>query len=396
MKKCYPKLHAACILIILILSTQITSAQCLNGYEPTGKTFDTTVSTGSGNYESFFTFPKFHPDSGMVSCVKLIMTTTGIIEYLQFENNSTSSNDYSAEYTRKDTLSGPGLSSPLTSSVNKTYGTYTLDPKTSPINGGPDYILIENDTVLNSYSVSVTITDVNELANFYGLDSITYRYGIKASTTPTGPGDYSFGVATIGFVNYRLEYCYCPPTVLPMGLIDFEVNKKGDNKASLNWHAETDNSNFHYEIQVSRDGRNFKPAGVVQKKPGINPSYSFQYERQKHETGQLYFRVQQRYHNGIAKFTTIQSVNFENTLLNKISLYPNPSSGNVGIKFVNVTSGKLSIKISNVQGQTVVSKDLTVAGTDYKQIATLQRGMYWMKITDVIAGETVVNQLLIK
>src|SRR5690606_32766583 len=127
-----------------------------------------------------------------------------------------------------------------------------------------------------------------------------------------------FSPSTSGFVNYRLEYCYCPPTVLPMGLLDFEVNKKGDNTAALNWHAETDNTDFHYEIQVSRDGRNFKPAGVVQKKSGINPAYSFQYERKKHETGQLYFRVQQRYHNGYAKFTNVQTVNFENTLLNKI------------------------------------------------------------------------------
>ena len=58
--------------------------------------------------------------------------------------------------------------------------------------------------------------------------------------------------------------------------------------------------------------------------------------------------------------------------------------------------GILCIRVSIVQGQTVVSKDMTVAGTDYKQIATLQRGMYWMKITDVTSGETVVNQLLIK
>ena len=65
-------------------------------------------------------------------------------------------------------------------------------------------------------------------------------------------------------------------------------------------------------------------------------------------------------------------------------------------EILNVTSGKLSIRISNVQGQSVVSKDLVVAGTDYKQIATLQRGMYWMKITDVTTQETVVNQLLIK
>lgn len=396
MKKCYPKLHTACILIILILSTQITNAQCLNGYEPTGKSFDTTVSTGSGNYETFFTFPKFHPDSGMVTCVKLIMTITGVAR-LNIENYVNAATSYNASYSRRDTISGPGLSSPLTQSINKNYGPFNLEANNFIDFSGPDFATTGPDTVLNGTSVVTTITDVNVIADyFYGLDSVKYRYAIKAGASLTGSGDYLFSPSTSGFVNYRLEYCYCPPTVLPMGLLNFEVSKKGDNTASLNWHAETDNSDFHYEIQVSRDGRNFKPAGVVKKKSGINPTYSYQYDRQKHEAGQIYFRVQQRYHNGLAKFTNTRSVNFENTLLNKISLYPNPSSANVGIKFVNVTTGKLSIRISNVQGQTVVSKDMIVAGTDYKQIATLQRGMYWMKITDVTSGETVVNQLLIK
>ena len=396
MKKCYPKLHIACILIILILSAQFSSAQCLNGFEPTGKSFDTTVATGSGNYETILTFPKFHPDSGMVTCVKLIMTITGVAR-LDIENRVNAPTSYNANYTRRDTISGPGLTTPLTQSVNNNYGPFNLAANDGVNYSGPDFVTVGPDTVLNGASVVTTITDVNVIADhFYGLDSVDYRYAIKAGATLTGSGDYLFSPSTSGFVNYRLEYCYCPPTVLPMGLLDFQVNKKGDNTAALNWNAETDNNDFHYEIQVSRDGRNFKPAGVVQKKSGINPTYTFQYDRQKHETGQLYFRVQQRYHNGVAKFTAVQSVNFENTLLNKISLYPNPSSGNVGIKFVNVTSGKLSIRISNVQGQTVVSKDLVVAGTDYKQIATLQRGMYWMKITDVTTQETVVNQLLIK
>jgi len=396
MKRLYTQLVIYNSLIILLLSTNQIFAQCASGYVPTGKSYDTTVTTGSGNYETLFTFPKFRPDSGFVTCVKLTMTITGAIEALYFENNSSSSNEYSAEYIRKDSLSGPGLSSALTSSVNKTYGPYILAPKTSPINSGPDYKLIENDTILNSYTVSSTITDVNEISNFYGIDSVTYRYGIKASTTPTGPGDYSFGVATVGFVSYKLEYCYCPPTVLPIGLINFEVKKTGISNASISWKSETDTTDYVYEIQVSRDGKNFFAASTVQKKAGINPGYVFHYEAPNQQYGQFYFRVKQRYPNGYTSFTTIRSLNFENPFLAKISLYPNPSTGIVGIKFVNIPAGKLNVQITNVQGQTVVQKEFVVSGTDYKQIAVLQRGMYWMRIKDVNSLETVVNQLLIK
>lgn len=396
MKKRYPILRIACILITFILYTEITYSQCLNGFEPTGKSFDTTVSTGSGNYETIFRFPKFHPDSGMVTCVRLIMTITGVAT-LDIENRVNAPTTYNATYTRRDTISGPGLSNPLTQSVNNNYGPYNLAANDGINYSGPDFISIGPDTVLNAVSVVTTITDVNVIADyFYGIDSVDYRYVIKAGASLTGSGDYLFSPSTSGFVNYRIEYCYCPPTVLPLGLIDFQVNKKSDNSAALYWNAETDETAFHYEIQVSRDGRNFVPAGVVQKKSGINPQYIYQYDRKKNESGALYFRIKQRYHNGYAKYTSTRSIIFENALLHKISLYPNPSSGIVGIKFVNVTSGKISIRISNVQGQTVVSKDIVVAGTDYTQVATLQRGMYWMKITDVTTEEIVINQLLIK
>lgn len=398
MKKLYSRvlIYFYCLLISVVLCTNKTFSQCASGYTPTGKSFDTTVTTGSGNYETFFTFPKFRPDSGMVTCVKLTMKITGIIEQLYFENNSTSANNYSAEYVRRDSISGPGLNSPLTNSVNKTYGPYTLGPKEAPFFGGADYKSIENDTVLNSYTVTSTITDPNEISNFYGVDSVTYRYVIKAATTPTGPGDYNFGVSTVGFVNYKLEYCYCPPTVLPLGLMNFEVKKAGENNALISWRSETDTTDFLYEIQVSRDGKNFRPAGIVQKTNGINPRYNFNYEVSKQQHGQFYFRLKQQYPNGYTRFTTIKIIEFENSFLSKVSLYPNPSTGIVGIKFVNISAGKLKVNITNVQGQTVVQKEIVVSGTDYKQIAALQRGMYWMKITDVSSQQTVVNQILIK
>lgn len=396
MKKIYILFLIKCFFIILILFSHKSFAQCLTGYVPTGKAFDTTVTTGSGNYETFFKFPKFHPDSGMVTCVKLTMSITGN-NSMFLENHVSSPTGYNVSYNRKDTISGQGLSSPLTQQITKGYGPYNLAATDGVAFSGPDFVNTGTDVVLNNYSVSRTITDVNEIQNFYGLDSITYRYVIKAAATVAGSGDYLFSVSTTGFVNYKLEYCYCPPYVLPLGLKDFEVLKTGSNTAKLNWQSETDTTNFYYEVQMSRDGKNFTASGIVQKTTGIiNPSYHFQYTIQNQEYGRYYFRIKQRYPNGYVRFSAIKSVDYENSFLSKVSLYPNPSAGIVGIKFVNISAGKLSVRISNIQGQVIVSKEFDVSGTDYKQIATLQRGMYWLKIMDVTSKESFVNQLLIK
>lgn len=395
MKKRYPILRDCCFLIFFILISLFTTGQCLNGYEPTGKGFDTTVTTGGGNYESFFTFPKFHPDSGMVTCVRLTMTMTGIVRK-SIENYVNAPTTYNSNYSRRDTITGPGLSGPLQSNVSKAYGPFNLAANDNVSFSGPDFIQVGPDTVLKNVSVVHTITDVNEISNFYGLDSLTYRYAIKVDASIAGSGDYLFSVITSGFVNFRLDYCYCPPTVLPAGLRNFQVEKKNEQVAALSWQSETDTSQYVYEVQVSRDGKNFERTGIVSKSAGHNPAYTFHYEKQKHESGLLYFRVKQLYKNGYIRFTTVKSVEFNNSLLSRISMYPNPSSGIVGIRFDNVVSGKISIRIANVQGQTIVSRDMTVAGTDYKQVATLQRGMYWLRITDAVSGETTVNQLLIK
>ena len=100
--------------------------------------------------------------------------------------------------------------------------------------------------------------------------------------------------------------------------------------------------------------------------------------------------------DGFYKYSEVKAVDFANPLFATISLYPNPSSGQVGIKFVNVKAGRFLAQISNAAGQVVVIKDLTVAETDYKTVATLGAGMYYVKITDVATQAFCINQMIVK
>src|ERR1700733_4437884 len=78
MKKLHPGFLLNSVFIILILYSKSSFSQCASGPVSLGKSYDTTVSTGSGNYATVFKFPKFRPDSGMVTCVRLILTITGV------------------------------------------------------------------------------------------------------------------------------------------------------------------------------------------------------------------------------------------------------------------------------------------------------------------------------
>ncbi len=397
MNKLYPKIFIIGTFLLAMLSPHSNAlAQCPHGYVPSGVAFDTTVSTGSGNYATQFSFPKIDPQNGMVICVKLCLTITGRVSMF-LENNVTSPAIYNINYNRKDTLDGPGLSSPLSNQVTVSYGPYNLAASDGTPFSGPDFQSIGPDTVLQSVSICHTITDSTDLSQFYGLDSVTYNYSINAGASVTGSGDYLFSVATTGTVNYKLEYCICPIVVLPLNVHDFFAKKVEATKAELKWTGVEDVENsYRYEIELSKDGHHFSSVGTVQKNASINNVYKYVYHSQDNMPGVRFFRIKQVYSNGYTRFSEIRTVELERSPIPKFSIYPNPSNGIVGIKFDNIPGGQMLVQVFNTQGQIVMKKEVATSGLPFWQMEPLQRGVYWMKMTDTQSRLSCVNQLIIK
>jgi hypothetical protein len=266
------------------------------------------------------------------------------------------------------------------------------------IGSGPDFMSISHDTVLNAVSVCRTLNDSTTLSQFYGLDSVTYTYDISAFTsiTCTG-GNYNSSISTSAFVNFHFQYCTCPPMVLPLNIRDFDVAKLTADKAELKWSGYDDPfSNYRYEAQVSRNGRNFITIGTLPKNSGNSDAYRFVFRATNGENGLYFFRIKQVYSSGYSRFSNIRQLSLENSDFPRFTLYPNPSNGIVGIKFDNIYTGRLSIQIYNTQGQTMVKKEIVASGSSYMQLASLESGVYWLRLTDEKSQASCVNQLLIK
>lgn len=369
--------------------------QCPGGYQPGALAYDTTVSTGSGNYSTQFKFPKFSPDSGVLTCIQVCITITGRVT-MALENNVNSPAIYNINYVRNDTLTGPGLNPSLTNQVSVNYGPYNLAASDGVSFSGPDFVAIGPDTVLQAVTICRLLTDSTSMVPFYGTDSMTYTYSINAGASVTGSGDYLFSVSTQGSVHYQLHYCYCPSFILPLNVHQFSLDKIGTDKAELQWTGFDDPAlNYHYEIEISRNGSNFSSIDTQSKNYSGN-NYRFIYAADDDGDHLYFFRIKQVYSNGYTRFSEIRSVELKNSTVPKINIYPNPSSGVVGIKFDNINTGKFLLQILNTQGQTVFSKEIEVSGNSFRQITTLQRGMYWLRLIDVTSHLSCVNQLLIK
>ncbi|MFI5188152.1 MAG: choice-of-anchor E domain-containing protein [Chitinophagales bacterium] len=398
MKKFYSFfLQVAFLLFMLLYYSKSGYTQCPNG-QPAGATaFDTTIDFGAGIVNTQVKFPKFDPSTGMVTCVKLCVTIKGIIDTVALENLSSSGQTASYSYSRRDTITGPGIPTYLTSGTNNlSFGPFALAATDGVFGSGPDFFSVGPDTVLTKV-LCANINDSATIAQFYGVnDSVTYNYAIDANAIGVvSGGSYFSFVLSSALVNFHFSYCTCPSSTLPLDVHQFTVNKAATNKAQLSWNGFDDlEKDYHYEIQLSHNGNNFTTVDTVQKN-SAGTDYKYIYTTGKSENTRYFFRIKQVYSNGYPRFSEVKFVDLENSDAPKINIYPNPSNGVVGIKFVNVNSGKFLVQISNTQGQTVFSNEVE-ANDGVKYITTLQRGMYWLRLIDVTSHLSCVNQLLIK
>lgn len=399
MKHLYFRFFSVTILVLLATSfTYVGHSQCADG-QPSGQTaYDTTFVFGSGIVATEVKFPKFDPSTGMVTCVRLCVTIRGIIDTVSLENFTNAAQVGSYSYNRKDTVKGPGIPTQLTSSASLNFGPFPLSATNGIMGSGPDLYTHGSDTVLTRV-LCANISDSSTLAQFYGTnDSVAYTYAIDANAigVVTGGSSLAF-VLSSAIVNFRFEYCTCPPIILPLNIRQFTATKLTSSKAELKWTAVDDPfGNYYYEAQVSRDGFNFTPVASVQKNNSSSEPYRVEYVASHPNENTYYFRIKQVYANGNYKYSSIRQVDLENSDFPKFTLYPNPTNGIVGIKFDNIYTGRLNIQIFNAQGQMMVKKDIEAVASSTLQLATLETGVYWLRVTDLKSQKNSVSQLLIK
>jgi hypothetical protein len=399
MKHVYFRFFSVTILLLFLeLIPYSIQAQCVGGH-PGGQTaYDTTIAFGSGVVATQVKFPKFDASAGMVTCVRLCVTIRGIIDTVALENFSNAAQTGSYTYNRKDTIRGPGIPTFLTSSANLTFPSVPLAATNGVFGSGPDFFGKGSDTVLTRV-LCANISDSMTLVQFYGTnDSVTYNYAIDADAVGmvTGGSSLAF-VLSSALVNFHFEYCTCPPLVLPLNIRNFNVTKLSSDKAELKWTALDDAfGNYYYEAEVSKDGYNFTSIGMLPRNNSNTDAYRINYRAAGGQGGTYYFRIKQIYANGYAKYSNIKQADLEISDFPKFTLYPNPTNGIVGIKFDNIFNGHLNVQIYNSQGQTMMKKDIVAAESSYVRLGVLEKGVYWMRVTDVKNQRSCVNQLLIK
>lgn len=151
-------------------------------------------------------------------------------------------------------------------------------------------------------------------------------------------------------------------SILPITLNYFrgEVNQ---NKIDLYWETASELNNECFEVEKSRNGREYSVVEKVKSQAydgnsSSNLKYTVTDANPLH--GLSYYRLKQIDLDGNSYYSNAISINFSRKSGSHINFYPNPTKGELFIAFDNVGDKEALLMIKNALGEIVLSENITL------------------------------------
>ncbi|HEY8402626.1 MAG TPA: T9SS type A sorting domain-containing protein [Cytophagaceae bacterium] len=220
---------------------------------------------------------------------------------------------------------------PTIAGSNNSCGKYTFTP---------DFVTHFNDAITVSKAVwdlgdgtIVTNTGAN------AMNPVIHDYTTLGNKTVTVT--LTDSVCSQTWVGTFTQNVDC---VLPVSLINFEVEKYGNSSAQLTWTTSEERNNSYFEIQHSTDALHFTTIGTVKGNGNTSSATSYSYIHQSPFPGVNYYRLVQYDFNGDSEVLPVRSLSLKGI---EVMVAPNP------------TQDAFNVAISGADAATIVVKDIT-------------------------------------
>lgn len=256
------------------------------------------------------------------------------------------------------------------------------------------------------------------------IDSV-YTNGVKSQVTFASPdvskcggnnGYISYCVTsgnmppastwTIHFSNnngsaYNCEVASGPTYVLPVKFVSFDAAFAG-NTINCKWTTEAEINNHHFELERSFDGNDFNTAAIIfnaENATNVKSNYSYKDNvASLQNKSTVFYRVKQVDIDGKSAYSNIVTVKLGAAFSKSMQVSPNPFTETLAFKFESAETGNAEIKILNLTGQPVATKNATVnkGGNNLQvgNLGNLSKGVYLAQIS--INGVYAGNQKVVK
>lgn len=187
--------------------------------------------------------------------------------------------------------------------------------------------------------------------------------------------------------------------MLPVKLAGFSGNLNGKT-AQLNWNTAQELNSSYFEVQRSNNGNNFEAIKTITAKGFSNITAYYQITDDLFSfTGNIaYYRLKIVDIDGRFTYSTIVMLKTAATsVVNKLSVWPNPYQGQLNAAFTCERDGAAQIKIVGIDGKILVQSSITVKKGQHvlaiNQAQYLPGGTY---ILNIVSDNKTTNIKIIK
>ncbi len=189
-------------------------------------------------------------------------------------------------------------------------------------------------------------------------------------------------------------------SVLPVKYVSFKA-AAAESTVDLNWIADNEVNYSYFDVERSFDGNKFSSTGIIVNgfSNGINNSYQVS-DKDAALAGKTiaYYRLKEVDISGPISYSKVEMVKLQANKGITILASPNPFTENLSIHFTALQNGNGIIKIQNVTGQCVVTKNVIISkGQNTFQLSGmsgLPKGVYVAQVS--VNGVIADNQKIMK
>lgn len=179
----------------------------------------------------------------------------------------------------------------------------------------------------------------------------------------------------------------------PVILDAFTAQRDVKNDVDLMWKTEQEINSSSFEIERGYNNGSFEKIGTIAAagNSSLAKSYTFT-DHLNNSKKTSFYRIKMIDKDGSFVYTETKSVKGSSVATSDFLIYPNPGSSNSKITISQLT-GPSVIKLFDLSGRAI--KTISVENSYSTDITGLQKGTYFVQITDKASGTTQVKKMSI-
>ncbi|MEM1356900.1 MAG: T9SS type A sorting domain-containing protein [Bacteroidota bacterium] len=210
--------------------------------------------------------------------------------------------------------------------------------------------------------------------------------------TACGPDGLGFPDC-FGFPGTQLtdDVFNCAADALPVEFLAFTAAPAG-KQVQLRWTTTNEQNNDFFAVERSEDGDTFIPIGTVTGAGTTNLERHYESWDDQPHSGLNYYRLKQVDFDGSYTYSDVRAVQLSSAVL-AVSVYPNPASVDLNIRFSNVAE-QGTVQLLSSAGQVVREQFLAEGLAELRlPVQQLPSGAYWLRAT--IGSQNSMHKVII-